>query len=186
AFRLDTAAGPGALTNLGAAVVTLALGGDDFLPGVSESADAARDLNGDGDTNDVVLHFFDLADASPSPRNLLAVATAFSFFRFDVDEIRVGALLAEGQPPNFDDLNQDGDTTDNGVVLLGADPSLDPPGGVLETPFFAGTASAGIAPPLRVGSDVFAFPSSEAMRAIDFNGDGDMTDTVLRYARYRP
>ncbi len=184
-FRIDTSTVPGTLTNLGLAVTNFSLSGTDLLATVSESDDGPRDLNIDGDTLDAVVHYLDLADLAPAPRNLIAVPTALSFFRFGPAEIRIGVLLAEGQSPTFGDLNGNG-ANDNAITLLGVNPSFDPPGAVSNTPFFAGTGGLGSGAPLPAGGNVFAFPTAETMEGADLNGDSDTADTVLRYVRYAP
>lgn len=183
-FVLDTSSTPGTATSFSLAVVTLALVGDDALVGVPEAGQSAGDLNGDSDVNDVVLRYFDLSDPAPQGRSLGVAAVAATHYRFSATHVRVAAILPEGQGPPFADMNGDGDTTDSHLVLLGIDPSQDPPVGVPRTPFFAGTASPSAAPPLRLADLGFAFPTSEAMAGQDLNADGDQLDVVLRYVRY--
>ncbi|MFB3066898.1 MAG: hypothetical protein ACE10D_10350 [Planctomycetota bacterium] len=185
AFRIDTSTVPGTFTSLGLAVTGFSLSGTDLLVTVSESDHGPRDLNMDGDTLDAVVHYLDLADFVPAPRNLIAVPTSLSFFRFGPAEIRIGVLLVEGQSPTFGDLNGNG-VNDNAITLLGVNPSFDPPGAVSNTPFFAGTGGLGSSAPLRAGGNVFAFPTAETMEGADLNGDSDTADTVLRYVRYAP
>ena len=88
-FRIDTSTVPGTLTNLGLAVTNFSLSGTDLLASVSESDHGPRDLNLDGDLLDSVVHYLDLADFVPAPRNLIAVPTSLSFFRFGPSEIRI-------------------------------------------------------------------------------------------------
>ena len=186
AFAVDFTNTPGTATNLGFAVANFELNGPDVLLGVSEQGEGSN-LNGDGDTDDVVLRYVDLSDSTPMTRSLGTVASATSFFRFSAEEVRIAAILPEGQSPNFDNLNGDGDTDDNGLVLLGTNPLVTPPGGIAQTPFFGATASAfSTTPPLLIGTDVFAFATSEPMEGSDLNGDGDANDTVLQYIRYAP
>jgi hypothetical protein len=183
-FVLDASFTPGTATSFALAVATLALSGDDALVGVSEAGQAGVDLNGDADANDVVLRYFDLSDPAPQGRSLGVAALSFAYYRFSPAHVRVAAILPEGQGPPFGDMNGDGDVADNHLVLLGVDPSQDPPAGVPRTPFLAGTASPSAAPPLRIADFGFAFPTSEAMAGEDLDGDGDQLDTVLRYVRY--
>ena len=157
--------------------------GQDALLGRSEFAES-RDLNGDSDLDDVVVGYLDLSDPTPTGIALGTVINAVSFFRSSPDEVRIAAILPEGQSPKFGNLNGDGDSTDQGLVLLGTNPTLNPPAGTPLTPFFAGTASPFPTRPLIVGTEVFAFITSEAMDGNDLNQDGDQVDTVLQYLKY--
>lgn len=183
AFLLDAESAPGTLTNLGLALGTLALAGEDALLGVPESSQGGIDRNGDGDAGDTVLAHLDVGDTPPTLRATGLVALATSHFRLSATEVRIAALAAEGQSPTFDRLNGDGDRTDNVLMLLHHDPALSPPALLPPTPRFAGTASAFVARPLPAGPRVWAFATSEAMAGADLNGDGDFTDTVLTYVR---
>lgn len=186
AFALDTSAAPGALTNLGFAVATFRLEENDAFLSVPEAAQGGGDLNGDADGDDTVQFYFDLADQPASSRGLAIVASDLAFFRFSADELRVAFFIPEGQSPNFGDLNDDGDTDDTGLELVTLDPAQSPPAVVDPTPFFADIASPPGAPPLRCGTEVFLFPTSEDMAGEDMNGDGDLIDTVLRFVTYTP
>ena len=66
------------------------------------------------------------------------------------------------------------------------DATRNPPTIVTPTPYFAGTAAVGMAPPIAIGDDVLVFPSQEAALNEDLNGDGDMADTVLCCTRILP
>ncbi len=183
AFLVDLVSAPGVALNLAQAIATIELRGQDALLGRSEFAES-RDLNGDSDLDDVVVGYLDLSDPTPSGVALGTVINAVSFYRAAPDEVRIAAILPEGQSPKFGNLNGDGDSTDQGLVLLGTNPTLNPPAGTPLTPFFAGTASPFPTRPLIVGTDVFAFITSEAMDGNDLNQDGDQVDTVLQYLKY--
>ena len=188
AFRLDTTASPGTMTNLNFAVSTVDLVGEDALLGVPEAGDRMVDLNGNGKVEDTVLVYFSLEVNPVKSRGLAMVSSELTYFRFSATEIRLAVLLREGQSPTFNDLNQDGDTDDTGLKLVAINPSRNPPALISPTPFFAGTAAlgAGSTPPLQCGADVFLFPTSEAMANMDLNGDGDKIDTVLSYTTILP
>jgi hypothetical protein len=183
AFLVDVTAAPGVALNLGQAIATVDLRGQDALIGRSEIAES-RDLNGDSDLDDVVVGYLDLSDATPSAVPLGTVIDAVTFVRFSKDEVRIAAIMPEGQSPLFGNLNGDDDSNDRGLVLLGTNPELSPPAGAPLTPFFAGTASPFPTRPLLVGTGVFAFVTSEAMDGNDLNEDGDKSDTVLQYLKY--
>ena len=119
-------------------------------------------------------------------RGLGIVSNRFTFIRTATDELRIGALLGEGQSPNFEDLNGDGDLLDTGLDLIHLDATRNPPTIVTPTPYFAGTASVGLTPPISIGDDVILFPSQEAALSTDLNGDGDIADTVLCCTRILP
>ena len=186
AHMLDMRTAPGTATNLRIAVARIELIGSDAFLGVPESGQFGLDFNGNGKTNDIVTMYSDFGDTPPSMLSLGIVATATSFFRLSDEETRIAAVLAEGQSPRFDDLNNDGDKNDVGISLLNINPSLNPPRLIAPTPSFAGTASFFTSPPLRVGNDVFAFATAESMINQDLNLDGDKDDTILQYVRYLP
>jgi hypothetical protein len=178
-FLVDTNTSPGTATSFALATSSYALSGVDALVGVDEAAQGGGDLNGNGLAADIVQFYVDLGDPAPAPRGLGIVATSRTFFRLTPDEVRVAAVLPEGQSGTYGDLNGDGDTNDSGLELLALDPSLTPPPFVSPTPFFAGECSAGVAQPLRTGDGTFVFPTPEAMVGEDLNGDLDLADTVL-------
>ncbi|MHC4136908.1 MAG: hypothetical protein ACYTDU_09545 [Planctomycetota bacterium] len=186
AYLLDTSATPGLMINLSLAVATMAMNGNDAMIGVFEPFQGGADLNGNSVVSDVVQFYFDLGDQPHTMRGLGIVSNRLTFFRTATDELRIGALLGEGQSPNFDDLNGDGDVLDTGLDLIHLDVTRNPPTIIVPTPYFAGTAAAGMAPPIAIGDDVFVFPSQEAARNTDLNGDGDMADTVLCCTRILP
>jgi len=186
AYLLDTSAAPGLMINLNLAVATMVVNGDDAMLGVFEPFQGGTDLNGNASISDVVQFYFDLGDQPHTMRGLGIVSNRFTFFRTATDELRIGALLGEGQSPNFEDLNGDGDLLDTGLDLIHLDATRNPPTIVTPTPYFAGTAAAGVAPPIPIGDDVFVFPSQEAALNTDLNGDGDLADTVLCCTRILP
>jgi len=183
AFVVDTTTNT--FTNLGLAVARVTLNRDDALLGVSEAAQGGIDRNGDGQPNDLVESYVNLADPALTEHRLGFSAIALRHFRFSPTEVRVAGLFAEGSSANFGDLNGDGDLLDRGVELIVLNPVADPAGPVAPTPFFAGTASLGNDRPLSVGTDVFAFPCAEISVAQDLNGDGDAFDTVLHFVRIK-
>jgi hypothetical protein len=82
------------------------LAGGTFV--VSEASQGATDLNGDGDTLDQVLHFFDGTAAASTGRAIKSSSRATDAgagFLFDVDEAGQGGV----------DLNGDGDALDTVV-----------------------------------------------------------------------
>jgi len=186
AYLLDTSAAPGLMINLNLAVATVAVRGDDAMLGVFEPFQGGMDLNGNAAISDVVQFYFDLGDQPHTMRGLGIVSNRFTFVRTATDELRIGALLGEGQSPNFEDLNGDGDLLDTGLDLIHLDATRNPPTIVTPTPYFAGTAAVGLAPPISIGDDIIVFPSQEAARNTDLNGDGDVADTVLCCTRILP
>lgn len=178
-FLVDTATAPGTVANLSLAAPAYALSGIDAFAGVDESAQGGADLNGNGSTTDVVQFYIDLGDPVPAPRGLGIITTSATFFRLSAQEVRVAAVLPEGQSATYGDLNGDGDTADSALELIALNPSLSPPPLISPTPYFAGECSAGAAQPLRTGPGTFVFPTSEAMAGADLNEDGDLLDTVL-------
>jgi len=174
------------VTNLGVAVTTLAVHGDDALIGVPEAGDLGIDLNGDGDTNDVVLRYCDLGARPISTVHFGLAANAATMIRAGSNDVRLALLAPENQGGHFRDTNQDGDANDNAIVLVRIAPFNQPPAVLAPTPIFAGTASAFPLAPVHVGPNVVAFATSEVMENRDLNNDRDKTDTVIQYVRLSP
>jgi len=185
AFMLDMPGSQGAMFNLSLAVRTVALNGNDALVGVPENGHFNGDLNGNGVVGDTLTFYFDFSDTPPTMRSLGIVANATSVFRLTPIEVRLAALVPEGQSNTLDDINGDGDEKDRAVLLLGIDPSGSAPFLLPQTPFFAGTGAFFASAPLRVGDDVFAFATAEDMLKKDLNGDGDTLDTILHFVKYK-
>jgi hypothetical protein len=130
-----------------------------FLMG--ERQQGGRDLNGDGDAADEVLHVYD--SASGQIRNAsLAAASGFSLVNGRA-AIRISEAAQGGR-----DLNGDGDTADGVLHLYDATAGL--------------ARSVGLAASPRVYDDgrfvAFTIPERE-QAGRDLNGDGDAFDTVL-------
>jgi len=175
----------GTVTNLAVSVTTLDAFGRDVLAGVSERGQHG-DLNGDGDTDDVVLYYYDVGTVPARRRPLGLVATSQVLTRDGTGIVRLCAIAPESQNPGLADMTGDGDLDDLGSVLVAIDPAFDPPRIVAGTPFEAGAASFFTAAPLAVGFQKFAWPASEAMANADLDDDGDRNDTVIRYLRVVP
>lgn len=184
AYMLDMPAPRGGMYSLGFAVRTLTLNGSEALIGVPENGHFSGDINGNGIVGDIVTFYVDFSDTPPTTSGLGLVANATSVYRVSTAEVRLAAMIPEGQSSNFNDLNGDGDKKDNAIVLLGIDPSGSAPFLLPPTPFFAGTAGFIVSAPVRVGNNAFAFATAEDMVRQDLNGDGDTLDTVLQYVRY--
>jgi hypothetical protein len=178
-FLVHTVGSPGSATNFLLATASYTVSGVDAFVGVDENAQGAGDLNGNGVAGDIVQFYIDLGDIAPAPRGLGIVATSRTFFRLSPGEVRIAALLPEGQSGTYGDLNGDGDLNDSALELLALDPSLAPPPYISPTPFFAGAASTDVSQPLRTADAVFVFPTAEAMAGKDLDGDTDLLDTVL-------
>ena len=172
---------------------------------VRESKQGGRDLNRDGDADDMVLQILDLR--SGRARNTgLAIATDVSL-PFEVPlmirgETFVSALVPESRV----DLNGDGDTTDRVLHILdietgkitnvglaaradaGQENDLDfsfagvsDTFGLLLELSFGRLRSNPVGPGL---GDAFTFLVSEAAQGnVDLNGDGDTNDTVVHATR---
>ncbi|MEQ1894896.1 MAG: hypothetical protein ABL998_20330, partial [Planctomycetota bacterium] len=98
----------GELANLGLAQDgPLAVGGNLLAFGVSEEEQDETDLNGDGDTFDVVLHVYDSATGVATSTGLALEPTA----PLAIGEATVAFLVSEPSQAG-DDLNSDGDALD--------------------------------------------------------------------------
>jgi hypothetical protein len=172
-FELRT----GAVTNTGLAVPTsveraVAAAGQRLVASVRESSQGNVDLNGDGDTDDAVVHVFDSARGRAVNLGLAEDANAFLF--------QVGAGVALVPVPEANqraDLNRDGDRED--VVLQRV---------VLGSNRIQNSALAISVENLELdpAAEVAAFAVREADQGCtDLNGDGDCSDLVAHFLATR-
>jgi hypothetical protein len=148
------------LTNVGLAVSGTAVSGNLVAFRVQEAAQGSTNLNGDGDTTDLVVHVYDTSTAITTNLGL-----AIANFEFHVDGSVVAIRVPE--PLQGGDLNGDGDATDSVIHVYDADTA---------TLTNLGLASA----ELRHSGNLVAFRVVEsAQGATDFNGDGDAIDGVV-------
>ncbi|MBI3782699.1 MAG: hypothetical protein HY270_04785 [Deltaproteobacteria bacterium] len=149
---------PAAL-NLGRAADEVVFSGRWIAAAVSESAQGATDLNGDGDTDDTVVEV--VAADQPSDWINLGIAghslqTAGGVVAFLVSE------AAQGH-----DLNGDGDLLDDVLQLYDADAQS--------------SVVLAQADDFVLGDTLLAFRTREAAQGNhDLNGDGDTNDAVLQ------
>jgi hypothetical protein len=132
---------------------------------VDETAQGNSDLNGDGDSNDQVLHVHDLSTGTTTNLGL-----AGSLVKVDLD--RIAFVVLEDQQGSTD-LNGDSDTTDEVLHLY--DSSAD-------TTVNLGLATpTGIVEPVAwIEDDFVAFAVFEDRQGgADLNGDGDGTDRIM-------
>ena len=151
---------PGLFTNLEVAVERdFSLFGRWFVFRVQEASQAGQDLNGDGDTEDAVLHLHDLEKGTTTN---LEAAVAFYFLSSRWLVFTVSEALQGGQ-----DLNGDGDAEDAVLHVL------DLNGGTTTNLEISATR-------VRVLGRwvVFEVPES-SQGGQDLNGDGDAVDGVL-------
>jgi len=125
---------------------------------VSEAGQGMKDLNGDGDTNEEVLHLWTAADMSSIN---LGWATYTQFVL--ADHVLAATVYEAFQGST--DLNGDGDAGDS-VLQLYDVPSATKSNTALAT-----------GKPL-VGSGFVAFSVSETEQGVDLNSDGDTGDHV--------
>lgn len=128
-------------------------------------APGGRDLNGDGDAGDQIVHLW---PGSGSAQSLGCAARDIAF-----DSNLLVALVSEadqGEGP----LNGDGDTLDNVVRVydLANDPQP------TQCSQWRDTGMQGH--DIKVCGSVVAFITSEAAQGAILNGDGDMTDDILQ------
>ena len=156
-----------AMTNLSYAVEGFQLDSEHLAFGVREFRQAAADLNGDGDTADLVLHLHDVAAGSTV--NLGTDATLG--FKLDGETLLAFGTWEPGQGNG--DLNGDGDVSDyvlhvydivsSKVINLEVDPS----GGFQSFQLDGKTLTFGV--------------QEQAQAATDLNLDGDTADIVLHF-----
>ena len=119
-----------------------------------------EDLNGDGDTDDYVIRYYDILSGTTGNTSEIGYDAA-------VDNGIITFTVAEGGLDK--DLNEDGDKVDrfiwyynvssgeifNSTTILGAYASKD--------------------------GNIIAFETWEEWDGVDLNGDGDTTDSIIRY-----
>jgi len=129
--------------------------------GVSESAQGNTDLNGDGDTLDIVLHVYD--DNTGTVTNT-ALAMA-------VREVAIGAGTVAFAVSEADQggMDLDGSGSANGTVLHVYDSRTR----------VTTNAMRNVVSSLTFHDHAFAFATDEASAGADLNGDGDLTDTSV-------
>lgn len=155
-FRCDVAAGTFVVQPAFAS--WLAIAEDDSFAYVAIRESLGNDLNGDGDTNDAVIHRW--IPASATAQNLqLAAAKAFAHPNGDL-------VVEASEAANAIDWNPDGDFSD--VAILART-------GGASTWTYTGMVGSLIA-----GSgDVAAVLESETSLGVDLNADGDLTDQIV-------
>ena len=154
------------LTDLGLSAIAMQGRGELWVLQVSELGEGARDRNGDGDTDDVTLTIYDLADGSLTDLSL-ALATA-PFALLTVGDVLVAFGVSEAGQGGTD-LNGDGDADD--VVLHVYDSNARA---------VTNSARAMAAQQPAIGAANVAFGVDEAgQNGTDLNSDGDTTDSVL-------
>ncbi len=154
-LTLDT----GTTTNTGLAATSPRLFLRSIAVQVDETAQGGKDLNGDGDTADAVLHLWNLENETST--NLEVAAAEFFFFG------RWIAMQVSEAANGGKDLNDDGDGEDTVLHLRD-----------LESGMTTNLAVAAVAP-RAAGRSLFFEVDEGAQGEGDLNGDGDAKDLVL-------
>lgn len=152
----------GSLTELGLALGTplvLAVGNVLVAFGVSEAAEGASDLNGDGDTDDLVLHVYDVRTGVTTSTELAMVALQ--------PAVGFGAVAFAVSETAQDGQDLDGDGTTGGFVLHVYDSRT------LQTT----NAMRNVTSDIDFHDHAFGFTTDEHSAGTDLNGDGDDMDT---------
>jgi hypothetical protein len=163
-----------------------------FVVPVLEAGQGGRDLNGDGDADDAVLHIFDTRLRAATNLNL--PVQTFQFF-FPTAQILAGkGFVSVGVPEaaSARDLNGDGDALDDVLHLVDiatgtvanarlAVQGLDLFAG-LPIPVSIAAGSLEPASPRAGGAYVFLVPEA-SQGGRDLNGDGDSDDLVVHATR---
>lgn len=125
-----------------------------------------KDLNGDGDDDDLVLHIYTASTGELRTTGLAGSSLVMSdaVIGFRVSEFGQGGA----------DLNGDGDTSDSVAHV--------------HDPMTGTTDNLGLATSSLVSLDggALAFVTAEPLQGLDLNGDGDLGDDVLHVARNLP
>lgn len=165
-------------TNLGLAAEAVALSTDRIAALVSEAGEGVL-LNGDGDTDDLVVHVNDLATATSANWTSLNIAA---------DEVQVVGNWVAFTVPEADqgqNLNGDADQSDRVLRVYDADSDS-----YLAFQDEGGSPIAGLAvDDFVLGDSVAAFRVNEAGQGVNLNGvappipggvaDADLVDSVL-------
>lgn len=150
----------------GAAVGVTNTGADGVYPSASGSIVAfftyeysTGDLNGDGDTNDIVIRYCDVTTGAVTNTGADGVFPSAS-----------GSIIAfsTNEASNGQDLNGDGDTGDTLIRYYDTG-----------TGTVTSTGAVGYNP--SVSGSIIAFTTVEDYAGQDLNGDGDRADWVVRY-----
>ncbi len=150
----------GTTANVGLYSLNFVLDGNNVAFAVNEANQGNTDLNGDADTNDVVLHVYDITAGTTTNVGLHS-------FNFVLDGNNVAFLVNEFNQGNTD-LNGDADSTDSNILHV-----YDITAGT--------TANVGLASSsLQLDGNNIAFAVDEAGQGnTDLNGDADTSDDVL-------
>ncbi len=155
---------PVEVTNLAQAVGVVAVSGDFVAFSVLESD---TDLNGDGDTDDAVVHVYD--STSGTITNVGLQAESALAFRDDV----LAFTVKESAHGNVD-LNGDGDTLDEVLHVYNTRTGI-----TTNTLLPTGSSAAVFFLPVEHGGRLMAFTVLESFHGnTDLNGDGDALDAV--------
>ncbi len=136
---------------------------------VSEAHQGNTDLNGDGDSDDLVLYAYDRATGTTSN---LELAVPYSLVSYSgvlpAVENRLAAFIVTEAGQGNQDLNGDGDSADHVLFVYG--------------PIAPVTHNTGIEPfsELWIGADGVAYYAYESPGSSDLNGDADLDDFVLQ------
>ena len=162
----------GEVTDLGVDAAVGMMFGRFVVLWVSEEGQGRRDLNGDGDARDSVVHIYDTASMRLFNLGLAGghggVDVAAGLLAFSVSE--------RGQ--DHTDLNQDGDTDDSVVYLLKLQPELREGAGAVST----GLSTSGSfydLPRILENRELIVLVPEYDQGRVDLNGDGDVSDRVL-------
>ncbi len=174
AITMQEAEAQSTITNVGLASGQHQIDGNLVAFRVLESGEgpAGTDLNGDGDTSDLVIHVFDTSTPL-SPTNPINVGLAASVFLRIDGNLVVFTVSESGEGPAGTDLNLDGDTSDN--VLHVFDTSTPLSG---TNPINVGLSTSSVV----IDGNLVVFTvlePAEGPAGTDLNGDGDTSDIVL-------
>jgi hypothetical protein len=142
--------------------------------GISERSEGRRDLNGDGDIWDVVLHWVDSRTGAAINSGLALGVDGSQVVEPRAHEDRMAFAVAEASQGGSD-LNGDGDASDLVLHLSGADGRGVRNLGLAVRPTWAELDVVLHGRHVLIGGD------ETAQGAGDLNGDGDASDTALHW-----
>lgn len=147
--------------------------GDLITLKVSERDQGSTDLNGDGDTNDEVLHVYDQTTGLLANTGLqVPPRSSFPYHPSAIGKTVFFVVGESGQ--GFQDLNGDGDTDDNVLHSFGTKTSE-----IKNLEFAVSNPSFSSEEAFRSSERWFVFPVSEPRQEKDLDGDGSIAGDVL-------
>ncbi len=175
--------------NLGLAATETGAGEDGswIVVILDEEANGSLDFTGDGESDDLAVGYFPVIAGDPVFPAHIVLLDGNTTIQECATTVRIVSFVAEGSDDVFEDMNQDGDLDDWGLVFRQLEKST----GALIATEFGGTVDpdAAVASfPFVIGAGGIALPGAEGSVSTGLNlngasGDSDAGDVILLYVR---